>query len=100
MDIESVALLVNSRDDIFECTRSGLGLAVDGFSVGVFIIGAGLGQDCRTKEFSERLEMLDDLDGKIFTSNEDDAENNDFIQFTPLPEMVRKITGYDLITTF
>ena len=68
--VNKVAFLVNKTDNSWEGLRSGLGLLVENMWVAVFFIDTEvtLPPEKSDEEFTENLEMLDDLEGEVYTN--------------------------------
>ncbi len=98
--IKRVAFVARNSDDIWECTRSAIGLGVENLFVGLFIINAIIEMDSQEEAYQDQLEMIGDLEGRIFTNVPQNKEQYDSIEFMTLKEMAQKIREYDLVTTF
>ena len=92
--------MARNSDDIWECTRSAIGLGVENLFVGLFIINAIIEMDSQEEAYQDQLEMIGDLEGRIFTNVPQNKEQYDSIEFMTLKEMAQKIREYDLVTTF
>ncbi|MBW1710534.1 MAG: hypothetical protein JRG97_12975 [Deltaproteobacteria bacterium] len=95
-----VAFLVRSPADIWECTRSCVGLSIENLNVALFIIDAAIEMGERMEAFLDLMEMIDDLEGKIFSNIRKDADRIRFIKFMTVNEMAREIRKYDLLAAF
>ena len=92
--------MAKNSDDIWECTRSAIGLGVENLFVGLFIINAIIDMGSQEEAYQDQLEMIGDLEGRIFTNVPQNKEQYDSIEFMTLKEMAQKIREYDLVTTF
>jgi hypothetical protein len=52
------------------------------------------------EDFQDQLEMISDLEGRIFTNVPQNKERYDPVELMTLKEMAQKIREYDLVTTF
>jgi len=99
-NVEKVAFLVRDQEQVWECSRSALGLGVENMTVGLFIIGAEIDVAGREEALTERLEMISDLDGEIFSNVQENVQAWEFIQPASLEEIAERLKGYDLVVTF
>lgn len=99
-DVEKVAFLVRTPEEIWECGRSALGLSVQDIIVALFIINAPVEMGGREDGFRENLEMIDDLEGEIFSNVQANSDKYELIRFISLKAMAEKLIEYDLVTTF
>ena len=99
-NVKRVAFVVKNSDDIWECTRSAIGLGVENLYVGLFIINAIIEMGPQEEAYQDQLEMIGDLEGLIFTNMPQNKERYDLVEFMTLEEMAQKIREYDLVTTF
>ena len=99
-NVEKVAFLVRKPADVRECVRSAVGLGVDNFEVGVFIVDCVVKASDHEDEFLERLEMIDDLDGTIWSDVRANTEQYKFIEYMPVETMAARLRTYNLIVTF
>ncbi len=91
---------MKNSDDVWECTRSAIGLGVENLFVGLFIINAIIEIGPQEEDFQDQLEMISDLEGRIFTNVPQNKERYDPVELMTLKEMAQKIREYDLVTTF
>ena len=99
-NVEKVAFIVRTADDIWECTRSGLGLGVENLYAGIFIIDTVIEMGDREDDYLENLEMIDDLEGEVYSNVQTNVDKYEFIQFMSVEDMGRKIMEYDLMASF
>lgn len=100
--VKKVAFLVNQPTDTWEGLRSGLGLLVENMWVAVFFIDMELHlpEGKTDEDFEENLEMLDDLEGEVYTNVQANADKYGYIKYLPLEDMVAKIKDYQLVIPF
>lgn len=99
-EIEKVGFLVKSSHNITECIRSAVGLGLDNRQVAVFIIDAAIEDRSCTDEFLDRLEMIDDLEGLVWTNVEPPQPCQAFIRQREVKEIAREMAGCDLLVSF
>jgi hypothetical protein len=99
-DVKKIAFVVKNSDDLWECTRSAIGLGVENVYVALFIIDAAIEMEQQAEAYRDQLEMINDLEGHIFTNVLKNTEQFGLIEFMPLHEMAQKIREYDLMTFF
>lgn len=99
-EIKSVAFTVRQSDNIWESTRSSIGLGIENLDFALFIIDAPILPDGREEEFLDNFEMINDIEGKTYTSVKEDAERFEFIDYMSLEEMGTELKKFDLISTF
>lgn len=99
-DVKKVAFVVKNSDDIWECTRSAIGLGVENVYVALFIIDTAVEMEQQAEAYRDQLEMINDLEGRIFTNVLKNKEQFGLIEFMPLQEIAQKIREYDLMTFF
>jgi len=100
--VNKVAFLVNKPANSWEGLRSGLGLLVENMWVSVFFIDMEieLPAEKSDEEFTENLEMLDDLEGEVYTNVQANVDKWDYMKFMPLEDMVAKIKEYQQVVPF
>ena len=98
--VENVAFLVSASEDIAECVRAALGLAVDMFTVGVFVIDAAINKEQADDELLDRLELIADLDGSIYSNTAANKGVCDHIRIHTLQELAGLMAAHDLVVTF
>jgi hypothetical protein len=87
MEIGKAAFLTRSEDRVYECLRSAAGLGVENIHVDVFLLGAPLPSPGENQEIDDLLEMIDDLEGRVFDG-------------ATIPELAEMLKNYDLIVPF
>ena len=94
--------MINEPIDSWEGLRTTLGLLVENMWVAAFYIDTTveLPEEKSAEDFLENLEMLEDLEGEVYTTNKADAEKWEGIEYLPLEDMVAKIKEYQLVVPF
>jgi hypothetical protein len=100
LEVAKVALLVKTPENLWECTRSALGLGVDNRQVGLFIINAEITSAPRGASLQESFEMLDDLDGVIISNSILNTNRYPLIKYMSLADISRQLLQYDLVVSF
>ena len=80
-----------------EGLRSAAGLGMENYRFAVFAIGAAVPEPAKPDVFLELLEMVDDLEGEIFTDTEADAARWPFMRHMTAAGMAGRLAGFDLI---
>lgn len=99
-NVKRIAFTVRRSDDIWECTRSCIGVGIENFTVGLFLIRAPVLLGDKEEDFLDYFEMIRDLEGNIYSDNGHDADRFDHFDFMPLQSMARELTSYDLVISF
>ena len=102
MEVKKVAFLVNDPKDAWEGMRSTLGILVENMWAAVFYVDCEieLPDDKTEDDFKEYLEMLDDLEGEIFTNVQANVDKWGYLKYLPVESMITKIKEYELVVPF
>ena len=96
VDIKEVAFVVRNEEDLWECTRSALSLAVENFYVSLFVLDFAINL---TNAIKENVEWLQDLEASLYSNNQNNVDNGLF-QFKGLAEIGDCLNCKDLVITF
>jgi len=96
VEIKEVAFVVRNEEDLWECTRSALGLAVENFYVSLFVLDFEVKL---TDALKENMEWLQDLEVSLYSNNQTNAESGYFIN-RGLSEIGESLNHNDLVITF
>ena len=93
---DTILILCRNGAGAEEAIRGALGLALDNRRVDVFLIDAPLPSPV-SPDLADRLMMLDDLDGAVCTTRQEDASADIGLRFRDAADMGRAIGGYGLV---
>jgi hypothetical protein len=100
MRVKTAAFLLKDATNIRECTRSAVGLAVENILVSLFFINVDMADQTGEADFLDLLEMIDDLDGHIFTTRSDQADTVPFLKSCGLSDIRDRLPEYDIVVCF
>ena len=100
MQAKTAAFLLKDATNIWECTRSAVGLAVENIIVGLFFIDVDLSAQAGQTDFLDLLEMIDDLDGHVCTTGVDQPGAIPFLQQCGLTDIRDRLPEYDIVICF
>ena len=96
LEIKEVAFVVRNEEDLWECTRSALGLAVENFYVSLFVIDFEVEL---TDALKENMEWLQDLEVSLYSNNQTNAVKGHF-RYRDFSEIGESLTHKNLVIIF
>lgn len=97
MNCRHAAIIVRRSADAAEALRSAVGLGMENIFVTVLLIDASLNQAGSADRPHEYVEMIDDLEGTVFSNVRADVDANPLINFLDLTEGSGLLSQQDLI---
>ena len=95
-NIRHIALLIRNSEDLFEGSRSSLGLAVENFFVHMFVLGIEVEM---SEKYKDNIDWLGDMEARCYSDNKANAEKYGF-EYMSSETISEKLQQMDLVIPF